>query len=238
MFEDETTAKYPQFVQHIKKNILPKKEEWAISERIENHLSKHNVNTTNYVEISFRITKYNQFNHVKTVRQRIDICNNRVYQIRTQNSRYLSKKCNIDPTKIVALDDDVPNSYLVPSERIEGKMYCVNMDLGLCECSFSMLRGPCKHKQIIATHFNLIPSDLIPEQDPRVRAFYHYLATGKQQNANWYRSLTQQDAIGECKLLSNPMPLEKNHLVVLTYFASCEILILYKKIFSGSWDVK
>ena len=64
LFEDETTAKYPQYVQHIKKNILQRKEEWAISERIENHLSTHNVNTTNYVEISFRITKGNQFNRV------------------------------------------------------------------------------------------------------------------------------------------------------------------------------
>ena len=187
LFEDETTAKYPQFVQHVKKNILRRKEEWAISERIENNLSTHNVNTTNYVEISFRITKDNQFNRVKAYNlpdlldivlddsvyyvERIDIGNNRVSQIRNQNSRYLSKKCNIDPTKIVALDGDVPNSYLVPSERIEGKMYAVNMDLGICECSSGMLRGPCKHKQIVAIHFNLISSDLIPEQDPRVRAF-------------------------------------------------------------------
>ena len=127
----------------------------------------------------------------------IDIGNNRVSQIRNQNSRYFPKKCNIDPIKIVALDGDVPNSYLVPSERIEGKMYEVNMDLDLCECSSGMLRGPCKYKQIVATHFNLISSDLIPEQDPGVRAFYLYLATGKQQNANWYRPLTQQDAIEE-----------------------------------------
>ena len=105
------------------------------------------------------------------VQRCIDIGNNRVSQIRNQNSRYLSKKCNIDPTKIVALDGDVPNSYLVPSERIEGEMYEVNMDLGLCECSSGMLRGSCKHNQIVATHFNLISSDLIPEQDPRVRAF-------------------------------------------------------------------
>ena len=74
---------------------------------------------------------------------------------------------------------DVPNSYLVSSERVEGKMYKVNMDLGLCDCSSGMLRGPCKHNQIVATHFNLISFDLIPEQNPRVRAFHHYLATGK-----------------------------------------------------------
>ena len=173
LFEDETTAKYPQYVQHIKKNILPRKEEWAISERIENHLSTHNVNTTNHGEISFRVTKDNQFNRVKAYNlpdfldivlddsvyyvQRIDMVNNRVSQIQNQNSRYLSKKCNIDPTKIVASDGDVPNSYLVPSERIEGKMHEVNMDLGLCECSSGMLRGPCKHKQIVAHILILYP---------------------------------------------------------------------------------
>ena len=77
--------------------------------------------------------------------QRIDIGNNRISQIRNQNSGYLSKNCNIDPTNIVALDGDIPNSYLVPSERIKGKIYEVNMDLSLCECSSGMLRGPCKH---------------------------------------------------------------------------------------------
>ena len=95
------------------------------------------------------------------------------------------------------MDGDVPNSYLVPSGRIEGEIYEVNMDLGLCECSSGMLRGPCKHKRIVATHFNLISSGLLPEQGPRVGDFYHYLPTGKQQNANWYRPFTQQDAIGE-----------------------------------------
>ena len=65
LFGDDTTIKYPQFIQHIQKDILPRKEEMAISERIENNLSTHNVNTTNYVEISFRLTKDNQFNRVK-----------------------------------------------------------------------------------------------------------------------------------------------------------------------------
>ena len=103
------------------------------------------MNTTNYVKISFRITKDNQFNRIKAYNlpDFLDIVlddsvyyvqrcigNNRVSQIRNHNSRYLSKKCNIDPTKIVTFDVDVPNSYLVPSERIEGKMYKFNMDLG------------------------------------------------------------------------------------------------------------
>ena len=83
------------------------------------------MTTTNYVEISFRITKENQFNRVKAynlpdyldivlddsvyyVQRCIDIGNNR-----NQNSRYLSKKCNIDPTKNVGLDGDVEKIFSV-----------------------------------------------------------------------------------------------------------------------------
>ena len=57
LFENEITKKYPQFMNHSNKNILPRKEEWAISERIRKKLCTHYVDTTNYVEVSFRITK-------------------------------------------------------------------------------------------------------------------------------------------------------------------------------------
>ena len=211
LFGDPTVDKYPQFVKHLNEDILPRKDEWAMCVRSQRKLYTHNVNTTNYVEISFRITKDNQFNRVKAynlpdlleivlddsayyVQRCIDIGNNRVSQIKNQRSRYRLKKCNIDRSKIVSLDNGVPNSYLVPSERIEGKMYEVNMDLGVCQCEIGKLRGPCKHKQIVADHFKIACSDLLPENDPKVRAFYHFLATGIHQNSNWYRSLNQEVA--------------------------------------------
>ena len=65
LFENKITKKDPQFMNHLNKNILPKKEEWAISERIRKKLCAHNVDTTNYIEVSFRITKGNQFNRVE-----------------------------------------------------------------------------------------------------------------------------------------------------------------------------
>ena len=157
----------------MNKNILPRKEEWAISERIEKKLCTHNVNTTNYVEISFRITKDNQFNRVKAynlpdlldivlddsiyyVQGCIAIGNNRISQLQNQRSPYLSKKRKIDRSKIVVLNNGVPNSYLVPSERIEGKIYGVNMDLSVCQCPTGMLRGPCKHKQVVVRYFKIV----------------------------------------------------------------------------------
>ena len=67
------------------------------------------------------------------------------------------------------------------------------MDLSVCQCPTGMLRGPCKHKQVVAEHFKIVSSDLIPENDPRIRAFYHYLATGTRQNTSQYRQLNQED---------------------------------------------
>ena len=139
LFENEITKKYPQFMNHLNKNILPRKEERAISERIEKKLCTHNVAPTNYVAISFRIAKDNQFNRVKAynlldlldivldnsinyVQRCIDIGNNRISQLQNQRSRHLSKKCKIDRNKIAVLHNGVPNSYLDPSERVEGKM--------------------------------------------------------------------------------------------------------------------
>ena len=57
LLENATVAKYPQFLQHVQNDILPRKVEWAVSERIERNLSTHNINTTNYAEVSFRLTK-------------------------------------------------------------------------------------------------------------------------------------------------------------------------------------
>ena len=77
-------------------------------------------------------------------------------------------------------------------------MYEVNMDFSVCQCPTGMLRGPCKHKQIVAEHFKIVSSDLIPENDPRIRTFYHYLATGTRRSNSWYRQLNQVEIIDDC----------------------------------------
>ena len=84
------------------------------------------------------------------------------------------------------------NRYLVPSERFfkeHNKMYVVNMTLSLCQCPAGILNGPCKHKQLVADHFNLVSPDIIPHKDPRVRMLYYYLATGEKRDASWFPSL-------------------------------------------------
>lgn len=81
------------------------------------------------------------------------------------------------------------------------------MDLGLCECPMGMLRGPCKHKHLVAANFSIPSPDVIPssdsESDSALRAFYHFLGTGTQMNANWYRPLSHPDE------LTSDMPLHQ-----------------------------
>ena len=212
LLENSKIQKYPKLRNHLITDILPRKQKWALTTRIENKLSTHNVNTTNFVEISFRITKENQFNRIKSynladlldiilddsiyyVQRCINIGNNCVSECRNQKSRYFAKHTNIAVEKIIKVDNDV--TYLVPSETVEGKFYNVNMELGLCECAKGMLRGPCKHKHIVAEHFNILSCDVIPKSESRVRAFYHFLTPGTEKDANWYRSLSHQEGVAD-----------------------------------------
>ena len=89
--------------------MLPRKDEWSLVYRYKNKLTTHNVNTSNYAEVSFRLTKENQFNRVKAynlpdlldiilddsvyyVNRCIDVGNNRTSQFQYQKSRYMPKK--------------------------------------------------------------------------------------------------------------------------------------------------
>ena len=167
-----TVAKYPRLLKHVREDIQPRKEEWSLTTRFEKNYSTHNLNTTNYVEVSFRITKENRFNLVKAfnladlldiilddsdhyVKRCIDIGNNRTAELQNQKSCYLHKKCNI-VDKIIVPEKGLPNSFPVPSETVNGKNYEVNMDLGLCECPMGILPGTCKHKHAVAANFDVV----------------------------------------------------------------------------------
>ena len=213
---NRTVKKYQNLLDHMNKDILPRKDEWSLVTRFKNNYSTNNVNTTNYAEVSFRITKENQFGRVKAysfaelldivlddsayyVQRCIDIGNNRTSQFQNQKSRYLAKKCNIDVSQISEIDNSIPNSFLVPSEYNDDKFYEVKMDLRLCECPQGMLRGPCKHKQVVCAQFDIATPDVIPSSDSvtdcKLRAFYHFVATGTMKDMNWYRPLSHGDEL-------------------------------------------
>ena len=211
LLRNKVCKKYKNLQSHLTNSVLPRKDEWSLAYRYENQLTTHNVNTTNYAEVSFRLTKEGQFNRIKAynfpdlldivlddsiyyVNRCIDVGNNRTSQFQYQKSRYFGKRTNIDTEKILEIDTD-SNRYLVPSEDTIGKYYEVNMDLGLCECPQGMLKGPCKHKHVLAEKYQLASTDVIPNHSPHLRAFYHFLGTGESRDANWYRSLTEQDEV-------------------------------------------
>ena len=54
--------KYQAFKDHIEQDVLPRKDIWSLLYRIKEKLPTSSVNTTNYVESSFRWTKESQFN--------------------------------------------------------------------------------------------------------------------------------------------------------------------------------
>ena len=105
----EVTEKYANFSTHVENNLLPRKCEWAISDRIANKLETHGTNTTNYVESSFRLTKENQFHRIRAynlpdlletilddsdyyVQRCVDVGNNRTSKLVNQKSKYLFSK--------------------------------------------------------------------------------------------------------------------------------------------------
>ena len=148
--------KYPAFRFHIEEHVLPRKEQWSLLYRIQDSLPTSSVNTTKYVESSFRWTKESQFNRHRAynlldllkivmdnsehhARKCIDMANNLLTsRLINQNSRYLAKKSAIDPQKIVRMDD---GSFSVPSETKKDVYYTVNMELRLCECYNGRLKG-------------------------------------------------------------------------------------------------
>ena len=197
--------KYPAFQKHIEQDVLPRKDKWSLLYRIHEKLPTSSVNTTNYVESSFRWTKESQFNRHRAynlldllrivmdncqyhARRCIDMANNLLTsRLNNQKSRYLVKKSSIDPSKIVKLDD---SSYSVPSETRKGVFYTVNVELRLCDCYMGQLKGPCKHKSIVSTTQNIPSFDVVPTQNPEMRALFMFLGTGKKPNSNWFKPLS------------------------------------------------
>ena len=117
LFKNKYILKYKNLKGHIKETLLPRKDEWSLAYRYKNKLTTHNVNTTNYAEVSFRLTKENQFNRVKAynlpdlldiilddsiyyVNRCIDVGNNRTSQFQYQKSRYMPKNTTINVENI------------------------------------------------------------------------------------------------------------------------------------------
>ena len=83
---------------------------------------------------------------------------------------------------------------MVPSETKKNVFYEVNMELRLCECHIGQLKGPCKHKSIVSTTQNIPSFDVVPTQNPEMRALFMYIGTGKKPNLNWFQPLSSSSS--------------------------------------------
>ena len=52
------------------------------------------------------------------------------------------------------------------------------------------LKGPCKHKSIVSETQNIPSFDVVPTQNPEMRAIFMYLGTGKKPDPNWFKPLS------------------------------------------------
>ena len=223
---DNTCNKYPKYIQHIEKAYFGRKEAWAISVRNDLKLPTHSTNTSNFIEISFRLTKDDQFNRTKAYnlpdlldillddseyykKRLLDIGNGRFDAIKNSKSRYVGKESSITEDKISDIGE---SNFIVESESDENTSYYVNMITGYCECKAGKNCGPCKHKKAIAKYKGIAEFSVLPELDAKMRAMYHYIAQSTICKSSWYRDLENPDVIEnvaefvENRIESNELP--------------------------------
>ena len=206
MSSNPAFLKYPNYSKHMHENILPRKDEWSLMFRIESQLPTNNVNCSNYAEVSFRITKDIKFNRNRAHNQLellqiecddssyysqrcIDVASNTLSsRLVNQNSRFLNRRTvAIDPEQIRREED---GTFTVPSETKKDVEYSVDMELRICSCPNGILKGPCKHRKIVATTQNMLSFDIIPETSPEMRSIWMELGIGKRTPADYFLPLS------------------------------------------------
>ena len=209
LLNDKICMRYPNFILHLKKAYLNRKEVWAISVRKECKLPTHSNNTSNFIEASFRLTKDGQFNRTKAYnlpdlldilldnsvyykKRLLDIGNGRFGAFRNTKSRYLLKNDVIAAEKIYNIGE---RNFIVESESSPDLFYRINMMSGYCECKAGRNCGPCKHNKAVAKHYGFAEICALPELDAKMRAIYHYIAEAVICKDSLYRHLERPEVI-------------------------------------------
>ena len=81
--------------------------------------------------------------------------------------------------------------YMVESQTHEDTNYPMDRRLNFCECAAGSSKGSCKPKVTVMKHFNCAELAVIPVNDYRAQAFYHYVATGQRLDSSHYGELNQ-----------------------------------------------
>ena len=177
LYTHETSIKYPNFLAHIEKLYLSRKDKWAHCTRIQEKLPTYSTNTNNYVESMFKQTKDIQFGRSKAynlpdlldtllddsefLRQKlIDVGNGRSGQ--DAQSRFKIRETKITKDEILEISHNV---FLVESQSTKYKFYTVDYNNGDCECPAGINKGPCAHKNAIAYHLKISSFNYLPTSD-------------------------------------------------------------------------
>ena len=203
----ESEDKYPSWLHHLESAYFEREEAWAMFYRKEQNLPTHNTHTNNYIETSFLDTKEHQFQRQKCYntpellsimmdksepykQKLIELGCNQTAVLRYNNSRYNCFPSSIQSDDIIDLGE---SNFIVESETNKSKQYKVNMKSGFCQCPVGKSCGPCKHKAAIAKYRGVAGLSVIPENDPCMRAFWHYIALGEIQPEWMYRDDNDDD---------------------------------------------
>ena len=208
LFTDSTSQANPQFLDYIKKSYMGRVEVWATHVRIEKKIPTHGMNTAAYSENSFGITKDEIFQREKCfnfpdmlrllldensrhwTRKCVQIANNRFIRFKQNKSKYIPATSGINLETIVDLGN---KCFMVESETTGGKLYYVDMITGFCSCPCGVCCSPCKHKSAVAYKFGIAEFSVIPTMDPKSRALFYYLGTGKQLPDWHFRPLSGKE---------------------------------------------
>ena len=107
-------------------------------------------------------------------------------RLRNYKWKYVMKRPNIDPEKIVDLGS---NCFLVPSETQSDVIYLVDTETRDCTCADGASRGPCKHKMLVSLTQDLPSFDVVPTSSPEMRQVFMFLGTGKSVPLDWFLPL-------------------------------------------------
>ena len=224
--EDDTLNKYRNFEDHITRSYLHRIEAWATHVRLEQNYPNHNINTTNYVESSFRVLKDREFNRTKCYNlpdlvqhmlqdksshyvKKLTDFGNGIFSATNRNSQYNSSGVLISKDDIIEVYTN--KVFYVKSQSQEDTWYQVDMVSGFCECSVGSSRAPCKHKHSIKHHYNISEFTSLPV-DAGSKAMWHFIALGRCEDRAWYRDDNESDSVNVEQYIHEHLPETENEV--------------------------
>lgn len=222
LLQNEHCKKYPNFQEYIT-NMWDYRHSWVSCFRADTPIRGNN--TTNYVEVIFRLLKDHIFDRVMAynLTQLVDFIVTR-YEAYMEKRlidfscgkcpRYMLRNMTTDHKLIKDSDilqvSDHTSSYRVKSQRHKDVLYTVDIENGMCTCYVGQSGKICKHAAAILvklgddveTSFNLV--------NMNTKRLFFFIATGRNPPPGWLLPLCPEEiqtfggtVSGECNMASS-----------------------------------